>query len=540
MDTSSLKEIIEDRTMFSKKFNLGNQKFRIETFSHPIHYLKENQWIDIKTEIKDLKQWEFTNGVTDNIFNVYFGDDTVLNNHLFGIEYTVNDQNKWINFKLDGAKNCETEITGENKEKFKFIECMKNIDLEYIVYPNSLKENIILKEKTDIRKFDFTIKTGGTQIISTNENRFKIIDNSDEFVVWDIENPYMIDVDGNISYGVKYQMSHNGEFDVLSVIIEDSEFLSRASYPVYVDPTVTVSNSNTEVMLASNTNSNSSASAGAWTWNTSSEMGGANNGYGNHSSAIYYKQIDTIKNLMPNVYITKAILSVYAFQGGYGSSGFPGAGGQGMYVNNVTSAITNNVIPTSSNDNFALFESGLVNKWIDIDFKQQLIEKGKNFNGLYFSPKASYSGYFLRSPYYSDVNFRPKLIIEYLIKPTLAFHDGNPDIAGFYSDGEGNVFREFDFGTVIAGQTTTPVQLFIRNLSDFNVNNLNVKVEKDLSDGGYVELSLTRNPFNPTTTFLYENTIASNQDISFYIRLRTLDSAVAGGATRFLANAYPS
>lgn len=527
MDTSSLKEIIEDRTMYSKTFKKEGQNFIKEYYSYPVHYEDNNgNWENIDLAINETNKWEFTNAVTSNIFNVYFGDTKDHNRHLMSVEYSKEEKQKWINFKLLNASPIGEEIYGDNKEKFKFVKCFDNIDLEYIVSENSIKENMIINQFTDIRKFQFSVKFGGTDLIENEDQGYSIVDVESGDLIWNIDKPFMFDSNNEMSYGVKYSIEKLNDYKILNVIVEDEEFLKNAVYPIIIDPTVTINNSSA---ILRTIGENRPAS---WSYNSDPDMYVFQNNYGQAMAALYYSDLDSLKG--NNITINKATLSVYC----YTSSG--AAGRSNVRVTNLTAPLNASTNPTyDSNPYF----SAVINQnaWNDIDFTTQINSRKNDFYGFLFYPNRQYQGgVTFYSPFSSNTTLRPKIIIEYLVRPTLAFHDGNPENTGYYSDGEGNVFREFDFGTVIAGQITTPVQIFLRNLSDFSVNNLNVKVEKDLSDGGYVELSLSRNPFNPTTTFLYENTIASNQDISFYIRLRTLDSTVAGGTTRLLANAYPS
>lgn len=540
MATSSMKEIIKRRDMYSKTFKKNGNSFVTEYYSYPVHYLNTDRaWEEINLNIDTTEKWEFTNEVTSNIFRVYFGDKTHYNQHLMSVEYSDNNKDKWINFKLLNASPIGTEIYGNNNEKFKFVECFKDVDLEYIVTENSVKENIILNKNNDLRKFDFSIKFGETDLIENDEDGYCIIDKESQKIIWNIDKPYMIDYNGDITYGVKYEISNLGEYKILSVVIEDEKFLNEATYPIVIDPTVTVDNQSdfiasyryggqnktpeTSSYLATSTN------FGAYSQNNSDINLNAD------FFAIYSSYIDQFKN--NNNYVVNSLkLNLYCYSS---ASNFP------LYISNLSSSLVAGQRPNTLNDNFAQIIPR-TNQWFTVDLTNQFKSRGNNFYGIAVKVGSSNAenqqtrGGFFYSSYNSNTTLRPKLTVEYLIKPTLAFHDGNPDSTGYYSDGEGNVFREFDFGTLIAGQTSTPIQLFVRNVSDFAVNNLNVKVEKELASGGYVELSLTRNPFSPLQYFTIDNTIGSNQDISFYARLRTEDTATAGGTTRLLANAYPS
>lgn len=530
-----MQEVIKKRTATSKTFYVGEGKFQTEYYAYPVHYLSEDgtEWIEISTEIIPFKSWEFTEGVVDGLFRTYFGDTTSDNQHLYGIEFKSDEGEKWINFKLKGANPESTEI---EDNIFRFTNCLNGIDVEYIVHSDSVKENIVLNKPTREREFVFTVKSGGASLRKDGDE-LAIVESSTGRILWDINRPYMVSADGEVSYGLRYDIGHDGEFDTLVVVVEDEDFLANASYPIAIDPTVIVNQTSDGVMLAVFMTENQSSNPSGWTYNTSTYFGGWAFGYMGNTSAVYFTEIDRIKEemLKGEVVISKAVLDVYLYRG------TPRWGTQGFQVSNVKSKFDVGVPPTTVGDNFYVNNNTYaVGTKISIDFTAQLRAKGQDFHGLFFAATGSYQGSGFYSPIVADVTKRPSLVIEYLIKPVIGFHDGTGKNGMYYSDGFNSIFKLLDFGTLVAGQTSSPQKVFVKNLAGFDVNNLRVYVEPAaFPEKIAIELSLYNSPFIPETTLSFNGVVADEEEFPFYVRIVTQEDTMAGGDFDILARSDP-
>ena len=119
-----------------------------------------------------------------------------------------------------------------------FNEVAENVDLQYFVEGETVKEHIVLKRKESKRLFEFIIKAKNVNVFLNNENEIEFIEK--ERRVFVIPAPFMEDADGNISRNVKYEISQVKEDEYLLQIIPSSEWLddSERKYPVVIDPTV--------------------------------------------------------------------------------------------------------------------------------------------------------------------------------------------------------------------------------------------------------------------------------------------------------------
>jgi hypothetical protein len=157
---------------------------------------------------------------------------------------------------------------------------------------------------------------------------------------------------------------------------------------------------------------------------------------------------------------------------------------------------------------------------------------------VHFSAPNQTAQYFA-SPAHSNIAARPKLVIEYLIKPTIGFHDGST-AGGYYSDSLGEIFKYLSFDPMIAGQITIAKKVFCKNLSGFDVENLRVFIrQEELPDGMYVRLSETNNPFIENEQIIYNGFIVDNDEKEFYVRIRTDDNTQQGGDFNIYAQAAP-
>jgi hypothetical protein len=93
----------------------------------------------------------------------------------------------------------------------------------------------------------------------------------------------------------------------------------------------------------------------------------------------------------------------------------------------------------------------------------------------------------------------------------------------FYSTDKGVELSLLDFGTLLAGNTTDIVEIFIRNNNPGPVSN--IEITSQLGNGitdQYIEFSKTEVPFVPETVLSFGQLVMNKYDTtSFYMRVRT-------------------
>jgi len=541
------KEIVDKRTANSKLYLIGDNRYRKEFYHSPVHYRKGDKWEEINIEVKMSRNWEFSHTVEENIYKAYFQDLTKDNIHLVGIEYVTEDgKDLWVNYKLIDARPAGMETY---RDKVVFKDCFDNVDVEYIITPSKLKENIVLKDKTSIREFVHTLKMGG---VSIRENKEGIIIADEETgdLLWEIDPPFMVDRKGNTSYGVSYNLGQCGEYPTIAVIIEDEDFLENAEYPVVIDPTTTVGQDGI-FHKKWDANGGTRYNAGlAYMY-----VGARDPGTSDYTEVFSLLGFPEAVSLIQDEYvaISRAELGLFVWSES-GTWANSKNNRDPLVVYRATSPwdrdVTFQTRPTQGTD--VVWEAPVASngdpvdgwynkKWLILDLTKAF--RDRTTTGLYFRRKrGSSGGWRFALPYTAisgaEEEHAPYLIVEYIKKPTLGFHDGDEN---YYTDNQGTVFKYLNFGTLIAGQTSLPQKVYLRNLSPFAVENVSVRVDNSISPSGVqIQISKYNTPFVPEDYIVFDGVVLDpDEDVSFFVRIATEEGAVAGGNFPIMAKAVP-
>lgn len=125
-------------------------------------------------------------------------------------------------------------------------------------------------------------------------------------------------------------------------------------------------------------------------------------------------------------------------------------------------------------------------------------------------------------------------LYKFLHEPENNIYFKDPGTEDYYSDNKGNTLMLIDFGTIVAGQTTSPKEILLENCYDYAVNNIQLSISNP-SQGFRVELSETDLPFIPQQTLSFNQTLDTRETIPFYIRVTTTDQSQSGGMFEVLA-----
>ena len=106
-----------------------------------------------------------------------------------------------------------------------------NIDVQYTILGDNVKEDIILLDKTDINSFSYKIELNGLSAKEEDES-IKVYDN-EEKVVFNLTAPLIIDSENKVSDKIDIIFNEN---ENIVTYVADVEFLSNATYPVRIDP----------------------------------------------------------------------------------------------------------------------------------------------------------------------------------------------------------------------------------------------------------------------------------------------------------------
>jgi len=539
-----MKELIEKRTPFSKVYDKGDKIVK-EIYSYPVHYkTEEGKYEEVDCTIREIKAWEFTNGNYTNHYRSYFGDSTDSENpHLFGVEIEGGGKSRWLNLKLKGANPRHTSVE-DNRVLFK--ECFGGpVDVEYILLPEKVKENIVIHEDTGIRSFLFTIKSDGV-ILSVEDEKIYVKDSDTGETLWVLDKPFMEDAAGEVSYGVRYAVGHDGEFQTVSIDVEDETFMTTAQYPVIIDPVVELDYSEWLMQDTYITHSNSNTSSDVSNFGNAAILQTINGYVTGH---ILIQMKEPYEGSSEDWEVAKAVLKLY--QVGYEYQ-YELRNLDFYYIMSPwdRTQVTYRSRPTKGSYMFHKEPTGDIRTrnqtWWNIDitnyYKYKKLNGIEDF-GIWISPDGS-SGIWdtthlqFASSRNSNVDIRPRLEITYIKKPTLGFHDGE---LNYYSGSGGDIFKYLDFGTLIAGQTSLPQRVYLRNLSPFEVENVSVRVDNSISPSGVqIQISKYNNPFVPEEYIVFDGVVLGpDEDLSFFVRIATEEGAITGGNFPIMAKAIP-
>lgn len=117
-------------------------------------------------------------------------------------------------------------------------EIMPGIDLEYVIEPFVVKENIVVKEVKSKYEYAFRLDLTGLYPVLTEENSIMLYDTDTGKLKYKIPAPYMYDSDGYISYDVYYSLVDVSGIYYLTVTASP-EWINadERNFPVTIDPT---------------------------------------------------------------------------------------------------------------------------------------------------------------------------------------------------------------------------------------------------------------------------------------------------------------
>ena len=241
-----ISELTEKRDETTKYFAMSDGTTKACLYPQNIHYLEDGEYKEIdNTLVEGSKDGKTYYKNKKNSFSVKipenYADDY--------IEFS--DENGYVKFKLKGATNkklekIEKEQTKKNKDKtlvenvndkaiFKSIK--GDIDIEYDITGNKLKETIVLYKKTK-NAFVFEVETSAHRAVLNNDNTIIFMD-EEGVELYTIESPYMTDSAGEYSNDIETTLLGVGDSYTITYK-PNYEWLSAKErvYPVKIDPTM--------------------------------------------------------------------------------------------------------------------------------------------------------------------------------------------------------------------------------------------------------------------------------------------------------------
>lgn len=258
-------EIESERTENTKHFRLSDGSFIAATYPEPVHYMVDGEWEEIDNTLveKTIDGTDYyVNEKASNkvAFSQVLSDESVIIQDADGYEISLTPINDKAN-KSKGKKKDVEDLTSSKlmkkqakadkkaekmeaknkKSGVKYNDVYSDTDIEYIVTPSTVKENIIVNKKTGKYVYDFSADFGELVPKLETESIIGLYDTSKKATEPAIlvEAPVMYDAAGETSTDVSISFKQNGDKYIVTVTAS-KEWINDKSreFPVVIDPTV--------------------------------------------------------------------------------------------------------------------------------------------------------------------------------------------------------------------------------------------------------------------------------------------------------------
>ncbi len=261
-----LGEVEDRRTETSKTFRMSDGSFVVAEYGKKVHFedetgvltdydntLSSSAAVTYDTEDftgfvnaeSDVRIKLANNSNSNNLLKIQ-KDEYKVSLHLVGT-----DKSKAIEIHTPEAEPNGNDIdSATTLHKFSsgavYRDIISGVDLEYLVYGNTVKENIIVKEQRDSYAFTFELKLNGLTPTLQADGSVAICNEAND-IVFIIPKGVMYDANGESSNAVEYSITHKNGNKYLLTVTADEEWINTEErvFPVTVDPTFTPADSGT-------------------------------------------------------------------------------------------------------------------------------------------------------------------------------------------------------------------------------------------------------------------------------------------------------
>jgi len=253
-----LYELVDQREENIKHYLTQSGRFKAAIYESPVHYLVDGKWMDIDNRLLEGTDSEKNSVFTNqkNAYNVKIAKNSQtkklvsITKEKYSLSWNI-EQPKQSTSKVVASTASSEKLTSEEKKtqlsnlssKAVFSEVFPNIDLEYLVEPDCVKENLVLKKPTTIRSFTFNYSMKGLKAIQQKDSTILFVDENDPNKgVFKIDVPLMYDAKNEESRDILMSLKETAS-GVTLTLTPDQKWLSSSErvYPITIDPPVQTS-----------------------------------------------------------------------------------------------------------------------------------------------------------------------------------------------------------------------------------------------------------------------------------------------------------
>lgn len=305
-------EIIELRDEYVKQFKQQDGTIFAIQYSDPVHYLDANgKWADIDNTLSPSgnefsipnAKVKFAKKITGNesVFTLHSGNRKIEIGLINSVKKTAGKVQSVDSYSNVNATELQKMMTLDKlSSKIIYENILENVDLEYILVSNNIKENIIVKSAKSEYVFNFTLSLNNLSAEKSTDGSILISDTSSGEPVYVIPAGFMFDSAGEKSDLVEYELTSSGNGKYLLTITADKEWANdeKRVFPLTIDPSIGVPSSTvTDLDISSSSVDRSSP--------TDPSMFVSNIWHG-------YWKTSTLPTLPDSAYITSAYISMYS------------------------------------------------------------------------------------------------------------------------------------------------------------------------------------------------------------------------------------
>lgn len=245
-DISKIEIVSEDeskRTYDSKTFKKTDGTYVLATYNQVIHYEDNGSLKNINNSLTLDK----SNGEYENLANKFkiklpkeINDNKKFKLSLdeYEVEWKVLDiSQSEIDIIDNDIKSINIKELSNINQSVLYKNIQPNVDLEYILAGNKIKENIVLNQFIEEFSITFEYRVKNLKLEKNVDGSYAFMNGKNE-VIFIFGDLYMIDHKGYISSAVKISVIEIKKDLYKVTITPDQAFLEKAAYPVKVDPSI--------------------------------------------------------------------------------------------------------------------------------------------------------------------------------------------------------------------------------------------------------------------------------------------------------------
>ncbi len=248
-------EVEEKRDEFTKVYKKDDGTYTAIMSAEPLHYLNGGEWEEINNSLM-LDDGFYTNA--ENSFSIQLPKSISSSENLtvekdgYGISFSVEDISESSAVVENNVVASETQVPSadeaiaQTQSSVTYADVAENTDLQYVVTPNSIKENIIVSDKESVKEtYTFTFETNGLSVEKKDDGSVEFKDEAGE-VKFRIPRPVMTDSALAFSYDIAVELIHNTNGTITLEYSPSLEWVNSTGrvFPINIDPAIVVGDKN--------------------------------------------------------------------------------------------------------------------------------------------------------------------------------------------------------------------------------------------------------------------------------------------------------